>query len=238
MSHPKAFQRTFSMPLWGLSICLERDKWRIKRCGAGMQRLWHHLEMDKLMKPNFRSLSAWVMLLAGISGFIASFVLTIDKFKVLKDSGFTPSCSINETLNCKSVMLSNQAEVFGFPNSLIGIATFAMMVVIAVALFYEIRFPRLFWQLLLVGTTLAVHFCHWLAYQTTFIIGALCPNCMVAWVATLLVLSVGIRELLEIKKESANDEDERLVIETIAKWMLPLHILWATLLVGAAFLGV
>lgn len=203
-----------------------------------MQRLWHHLEMDSLMKPNLRSLSAWVMLLAGISGFMASFILTIDKFKVLKDSGFTPSCSINETLNCKSVMLSDQAEVFGFPNSLIGIATFAMMLVIAVALFYEIRFPRLFWQLLLAGTTLAVIFCHWLAYQTTFIIGALCPNCMVAWVATLLVLSVGIRELLELKKESANDENERLVIETIAKWMLPLHILWATLLVGAAFLGV
>jgi uncharacterized membrane protein len=59
--------------------------------------------MDKLMKPNLRSLSAWVMLLAGISGFLASFILTIDKFKVLKDSGFTPSCSINETLNCKSV---------------------------------------------------------------------------------------------------------------------------------------
>jgi hypothetical protein len=61
---------------------------------------------------------------------------------------------------------------------------------------------------------------------------------MVAWVATLLVLSVGLRELLEINKESARDDEERVVVETIAKWMLPLHILWATLLVGAAFLGV
>ena len=127
MSHSKALYRTYLMLFQRLSICLGRDKWRIKRCRAGMQRLWHHLEMDTLMKPNLRSLSAWVMLLAGISGFIASFILTIDKFKVLKDSGFTPSCSINETLNCKSVMLSDQAEVFGFPNSLIGIATFAMM---------------------------------------------------------------------------------------------------------------
>ena len=73
--------------------------------------------------------SALTMLIAGILGFAASFILTIDKFKVLKDSGFTPSCNINATLNCKSVMLSKQAEVFGFPNSLIGIGTFAMMLV-------------------------------------------------------------------------------------------------------------
>jgi uncharacterized membrane protein len=178
------------------------------------------------------------MLLAGISGFVASFILTIDKFKVLKDSTFTPSCSINETLNCKSVMLSTQAEVFGFPNSLIGIATFAMMLVIAVALFYQIRFPRLFWQLLVGGTLLAVLFCHWLAYQTTFIIGALCPNCMVAWAATLLVLAVGLRKLLEIKAEESSDEDSRAAINVIKSWMIPLHLLWSLLLVGAAFLGV
>ena len=82
-------------------------------------------------------------------------------------------------------MLSKQAEVFGFPNSLIGVATFAMMLVIAVALFFGMRFPKIFWQLALGGTALAVFFCHWLAYQTTFVIGALCPYCMVAWFATL-----------------------------------------------------
>lgn len=183
-------------------------------------------------------ISAWVMLVAGVSGFIASFILTIDKFKVLKDSGFIPSCNISASINCKSVMLSDQAEVFGFPNSLIGIATFAIMITISVALFMKVSFPKLFWQLLISGTALAVIFCHWLAFQTIFEIGALCPNCMVAWAATLLVLSVGLRELLRIKGESTTDEVERASVETIAKWMLPFHILWATLLVGAAFFGV
>ena len=182
--------------------------------------------------------SALTMLIAGILGFAASFILTIDKFKVLKDSGFTPSCNINATLNCKSVMLSKQAEVFGFPNSLIGIGTFAMMLVIAVALLMGIRFPKLFWQLVLAGTALAVFFCHWLAFQTTFEIGALCPYCMVAWFATLLVLSVALRELLEFKRESLVDEDAQFAVETIQKWMVPFHLVWAGLLIGAAFLGV
>ena len=135
-------------------------------------------------------------------------------------------------------MLSKQAEVFGFPNSLIGVATFAMMLVIAVALFFGIRFPKLFWQLVLGGTALAVIFCHWLAFQTTFIIGALCPYCMVAWFATLLVLSVSFRELIEFKRETLTDESAREAVATIQKWMVPFHLLWATLLIGAAFLGV
>lgn len=182
--------------------------------------------------------SAWVMLVAAVTGFAASFILTIDKFKVLKDQGYTPSCNINATLNCKSVMLSKQAEVFGFPNSIIGVATFAMMLVVAVALFLGIRFPKVFWQLLLAGTALAVLFCHWLAFQTTFVIGALCPYCMVAWFATLLVLSVGLRELLQLKKEALTDESSQVAVETIQKWMVPFHLLWAALLIGAAFIGV
>jgi uncharacterized membrane protein len=178
------------------------------------------------------------MLVASISGIVASFILTIDKFKILKDAGYTPSCNINATLNCKSVMLSKQAEVFGFPNSIIGIGTFSMMLVIAVLLFFRISLPKLFLQIAAGGTALAVIFCHWLAYQTTFIIGALCPYCMVAWVATLLVLSVLIRELLDIKRNSTEDEDSKVAIEVIKNWMVPFHIVWSALLVGAAFLGV
>jgi hypothetical protein len=112
------------------------------------------------------------------------------------------------------------------------------MIALSVAMFLQVEFPKLFWQLLVLGTSLAVVFCHWLAFQTIFEIGALCPYCMVAWVATLLVLSVGLRELLQKRNKSTTDEFEKVAIKTITKWMLPLHILWATLLVGAAFLGV
>ena len=183
-------------------------------------------------------ISAGALLIAGLTGFLASFILTIDKFKVLKDAGFTPSCNINASINCKSVMLSEQAEVFGFPNSLIGIATFAIMIALSVAMFMRVEFPKLFWQLVVLGTALAVVFCHWLAFQTIFEIGALCPYCMVAWFATLLVLAVGLRELLEIKRVSLVEQDSKIDVETIKKWMLPFHLLWSGILLGSAFLGV
>jgi uncharacterized membrane protein len=178
------------------------------------------------------------MILGAVSGFIASFLLTVDKIKILKDSGFTPSCNISETLNCKSVMLSKQAEVFGFPNSLIGIGAFAIFIAVAVALFANAQFPNWFWGLALGGTVLAVIFSHWLAYQTTFVIGALCPYCMVAWFGTLLILSSVIQELLRIKSSSTEDFNQKTSIEKINGFMPIFHIVWLAMVIGAAFVGV
>ena len=182
--------------------------------------------------------SGITLLLAAVAGFLASFVLTIDKLKILKDSNYKPSCNINAVLNCKSVMLSQEAEVFGFPNSLIGIAAFAMMLVVAVSLLMGVEFPKRFWQLLVPGPIFAVGFSHYLAYQTTFEIGALCPYCMVAWVASLLTLAVAIRELIGFAMRSTSDDSRAFALQTIARWMIPIHILWAAILMAGAYIGI
>ncbi|MEY3094854.1 MAG: hypothetical protein RLZZ317_1357 [Actinomycetota bacterium] len=182
--------------------------------------------------------SGITLLLAAVAGFLASFVLTIDKLKILKDSNYKPSCNINAVLNCKSVMLSQEAEVFGFPNSLIGIAAFAMMLVVAVSLLMGVEFPKRFWQLLVPGPIFAVGFSHYLAYQTTFEIGALCPYCMVAWVASLLTLAVAIRELIGFAMRSTSDDSRAFALQTIARWMIPIHILWAAILMAGAYVGI
>jgi len=176
------------------------------------------------------------MLVGAVAGFFASFVLTIDKIKLLKDSQFVPSCNISETLNCKSVMLSEQAEVFGFPNSLIGVGAFAVFVAVGVALLAGIRFPAWFWQFALIGTATAAFFCHWLAYQTTFVIGALCPYCMVAWSGTLLILSSIIQEMLRPRIESESEESAS--VAKISRAMPLFHTLWVAMLIGSAFVGV
>jgi uncharacterized membrane protein len=185
-----------------------------------------------------RRITSFLMLIGSISGFVASFLLTVDKIEVLKDSGYTPSCNISETLNCKSVMLSNQAEVFGFPNALIGIAAFAIFIAIGVALLAEVQLPKWFWQIAFVGTLLGVIFSHWLAYQTTFEIGALCPYCMVAWFGTTLILSSIIQELLRLKSAETEDLNAKESITTISSFMPIFHILWVGLLIAGAFLGV
>ena len=185
-----------------------------------------------------RRFTASFMLFGAVSGFIASFLLTVDKIKILKDAQFNPSCNINEVLNCKSVMLSKQAEVFGFPNSLIGLAAFAIVIAVAVALFGEVQFPGWFWRLALVGTLLAIFFSHWLAQQTTFVIGALCPYCMIAWFGNFLILSSVIQENLKVKYLATEDEEKRIAIDKISGFMPIFHIVWLGLVIGAAFVGV
>lgn len=178
------------------------------------------------------------MLFGAASGFIASFLLTIDKIKILKDAQFNPSCNINEVLNCKSVMLSKQAEVFGFPNSLIGIGAFAIFIAVAIAILGNVKFPRWFISIALRGTILGVIFSHWLAYQTTFVIGALCPYCMVAWFGNFLILSSLIQSKLESKSLEVEDESAKLVIARVSGFVPIFHILWLSLVIGAAYFAV
>ncbi|MEY3325633.1 MAG: hypothetical protein RL694_520 [Actinomycetota bacterium] len=185
-----------------------------------------------------RRFSGAFMLFGAVSGFIASFLLTIDKIKILKDAQFNPSCNINEVLNCKSVMLSKQAEVFGFPNSLIGIGAFAIFIAVAIAILGNVKFPSWFISIALGGTILGVIFSHWLAYQTTFVIGALCPYCMVAWFGNFLILSSLIQSKLESKSLEIEDESARITIARVSGFVPIFHLVWLSLVIGAAYFAV
>ena len=78
------------------------------------------------------SASAWWVLIAGVIGLTASATLLIEKIEMLKDPAYVPTCSINPVLSCGSVMLRPEASAFGFPNPLIGIASFAVVIVTGV----------------------------------------------------------------------------------------------------------
>ena len=146
-----------------------------------------------------RMTSAWWVLIAGVVGLISSATLTIEKIEILVNPAYVPSCSINPVLSCGSVMVTKQASAFGFPNPLIGIAAFAVVVVTGVLAVAKVRLPRWYWMGLTVGSALGVVFVHWLIFQTLYRIGALCPYCMVVWSVTVpllvVVSSIALRPL-------------------------------------------
>lgn len=128
-----------------------------------------------------------LLVVGGAIGLGAAFVLAVEKIALLKDSSYVPSCSINPVLSCGSVMVTPQAEALGFPNPLLGIAAFAVVVTVGVALMAGARFPRWFWLGLQAGAVLGAVFVHWLIYQSLYVIGALCPYCMAVWAVTIPV---------------------------------------------------
>lgn len=130
---------------------------------------------------------AWLLTICGAIGLLAAADLTIERAKLLADPSYRPSCSLNPVLSCGSVILQPQAQVFGFANSLLGIAGFAVVTTIGVGILARAQYARWFWIGLNVGALAGLVFVHWLAVQSLYVIGALCPYCMVVWVVTMTV---------------------------------------------------
>ncbi|MFD5831010.1 vitamin K epoxide reductase family protein [Lentzea sp. NPDC060358] len=128
---------------------------------------------------------AWVLAVGGAVGLVASFVLTIEKIALLEDPFYIPTCSINPVLSCGSIMKTAQAEVLGFPNPLIGVVGFAVVLTLGVLLLSGVELPSWVWIGLQVGSTAGVLFVHWLIVQSLYEIRALCPYCMVVWAVTI-----------------------------------------------------
>ncbi|MEU7990788.1 vitamin K epoxide reductase family protein [Streptosporangium canum] len=129
----------------------------------------------------------FILAIGGGLGVLAAFALVIERLRLAADPGYVPSCSINPVLSCGSVMKTEQASVFGFPNPLIGIAAFCVVTTVGMALLAGARFRKWFWYGLQVGTVAGVVFVHWLIFQSLYRIGALCPYCMVVWAVTIPV---------------------------------------------------
>lgn len=127
----------------------------------------------------------WLLTIAGAIGWLASFQLTVDHWRVLQDPSFVPACSINSVVSCGSVMESAQGSLFGFPNMLLGLGGFAAVAALGTALLAGARFHRLLWLALEGGTLIGVLFTHWLVYESLYSLGTLCPYCMVVWVVTI-----------------------------------------------------
>ena len=133
----------------------------------------------------FTRLVPWLLLVAGALGTTAAFVLTVEKISLLSDAAYVPTCSINPVLNCGSIMRTDQAEAFGFPNSLIGLAAFPVLAATGAALLAGARLRRWYWLGLQAGATFGVVFIGWLVFQSLYRIGALCPYCMVVWAVVI-----------------------------------------------------
>lgn len=146
-----------------------------------------------LQRPDVSTATGIVTLILGVLGFISAATLTIERIELLINPEYVPSCSINPVLSCGSVMVTEQARVFGFPNPLIGIAAFSVIIVTGVLTIARVWLPRWYWAGQTLGLALGFVFVNWLAFQSIYRINALCPYCMVVWTLTpiLLILSAG-----------------------------------------------
>jgi uncharacterized membrane protein len=160
-----------------------------------------------------RTLTFGVMLAAGIAALAAAFVLTLEKFHLYENPDAVLSCSFNLVLNCGQVMETWQASVFGFPNMLIGLVAFPVVVTMALAGLAGVKFPR--WWLIKanIGFFLGLIFAYWLFFSSVYVIQVLCPWCLIVTTATTLIFSsmlhYNLKENIFGFKKKLNDRIQR-----------------------------
>lgn len=73
---------------------------------------------------------------------VASAALLIERIVLVGDPSYVASCSFNPVLSCGSVMTSEQAALFGFPNPVLGVAAFPVVIATGAGLLAGARYAR------------------------------------------------------------------------------------------------
>ncbi len=178
-------------------------------------------DVDSGAGVEVRPAGAWWTLVFGVVGLVASTALLVEKIETLKNPSYVPSCSINPVLACGSVINTPQAAIFGPPNPLFGVVAFSVVIVTGVLAVAKVALPRWYWSGLAIGTGLGVVFVNWLAYQSLYEIGALCPYCMVVWAVTVPLFAVVAP--IALRPLAANP-----AARALYNWRWPLVTLWFT----------
>lgn len=127
----------------------------------------------------------WLLIVTGAIAFFASMALSIEKFLKLSNPDHVASCSFNLFLDCADAMASSQGAIFGFPNPLIGVFAFTVVITSGVVLVAGAQLPRWYWLSLLTGTTLGLAMIIFLMFTSFHVLQRLCPYCMVVWAMML-----------------------------------------------------
>ena len=124
---------------------------------------------------------AIVLIVTGAVGWYAALALTLDKLAVLANPEADLDCNFSVIVQCGKNLGSWQGAILGFPNPIIGLGGFVAPIAVGVALLAGAAFARWFWIAFNIGVAGAFAFCLWLAYQSIFNLGTLCPWCLLVW---------------------------------------------------------
>jgi uncharacterized membrane protein len=127
------------------------------------------------------------MLVGSLLSLLASFVLSVEAIEIAKNPDAQLSCSVNLVLNCATVAAHPSATFMGFPNSFIGMMAEPIVITVAIAGLAGVKFPRRFMFTAQIFYTAGLLFALGLLYVSMFVIGALCPWCLLVTLTTILV---------------------------------------------------
>ncbi len=175
--------------------------------------------------PSDRGLG-WLMAIGGTIGLFSAAILIIEKIHLLENPGGALGCDINPIIGCGTVINTDQASVFGFPNPLMGVVGFAIVVTLGVLLIARVTLPGFVWIGLQAGALFGIGLVTWLQYQSIYNLRALCPYCMVVWSVTIpIFIWITARNLRTFAPGNP-------VARFVGDWTLLINVLWYVALIS------
>jgi uncharacterized membrane protein len=194
----------------------------------------------ELKKPRDESRSKkWVaglIIIFGSIGLLASFVLSVDAYMVVKNPDAALACNINAILNCLEVMKTPQSAIlWGIPNSFFGMATFPVLITIGVMMTIDARLPKWFKTCMQLGVLVGLAAAWVMFFDSLYVIGALCPWCLTVTASMTIIFGAVTHYNL---RENTFDF-KRPTYDKILKFLNADgdKLIWATILVIFAFLA-
>lgn len=156
-----------------------------------------------------------IMAIFSFFALLAAFWLSVDKVHLLENPNAARPCSINVVLNCASVMKTPQASLLGFPNSFLGIIGFSIFLFFSVTSLMGAKYTKIILRFLLAGIFAAWIFALWLFFDSLYVIGILCPWCLLTTLSTTIVFATLLRislmdNILDIKKNKLKKIQDQL----------------------------
>lgn len=127
------------------------------------------------------------------SGLTAAFMQTIEKIVLLENKDAILPCNLNSIFNCSAVLNAQQSSLFGFPNSLICMVAFTLLLTIGIAGMSKSRIAR---KMLYTAQAVALFmlvFALWFLFTSTYIIGSICIFCLICFGGLLFVNAALLR---------------------------------------------
>jgi len=133
---------------------------------------------------------SYILLGLGFVGFLASLILSYEKYQVALDPLHIPSCSLSPIVACESVLASGtDSLLLNIPNSFLGIGAFAALMTVGFMVLAGAKVKKWFWKLFYLTALGGVGTVLFFLTQSLYVIGSLCIYCMATW-ATVIALFV------------------------------------------------
>ncbi len=130
------------------------------------------------------ALGIW-LIVGGAIGLLAAFMLTLETVLYYKDPSQGAACDFSVLVSCSHNMASTYCWLFGFPNPMLGLVAWPVVITTGVLVVAGVQLPAWYWRGLAFGVMLALLLVSGFISVSLYILNVLCPWCMLTWAVVI-----------------------------------------------------